>query len=133
MPNPNSASADRRSSVRTEVRTPIEVVLVRLVSFVFGAIEIMIALRFFLKLFQANKTAGFVQLVYSVTDFFMLPFNAIFRTQHVSGSVFELSALVAIAVYALIGWGLVTLIRAIGPRRTSTETVERVEKDQSVQ
>ena len=61
----------------------------------------------------------------------MVPFNAIFRSQHVSGSIFEWSALVAIAVYALIAWGLVTLIRVLSPR-LRTETVETVEKDDAV-
>jgi hypothetical protein len=124
----NPPTPNKGSQVRTVVRTPVELVLVRLVSFVFGAIEVLIALRFALKLLAANKEAGFVQFVYNVTDFFMVPFDAIFKTRHASGSTLELSALVAIAVYALAGWGLVTLIRVLSPR-LRTETVETVEKD----
>lgn len=131
MPNGSTASIDRRSQVHTEVRRPIEAVLSRVVMFVFGVIEVFIALRFVLTLFGANAEAGFVEFVYNVSDVFMAPFNAIFSTQSVEGATFEWSALVAIAVYALIAWGLVSLIRALTPRRHS-ETVERVETQDDV-
>jgi hypothetical protein len=41
---------------------------------------------------------------------------------------FEWSALLAIAVYALIAWGLVALIEAISPRERA-ETVETISED----
>jgi len=131
MSSTKAASVDRRSEVHTEVRRPIEAVLSRVVMFVFGVIEVFIAVRFVLKLLGANAEAGFVKFVYAVSDVFMAPFNAIFSTQSVSGATVEWSALVAIAVYALIAWGLVALIRAVSPRRHS-ETVERVEKADDV-
>jgi hypothetical protein len=131
MQNSNTASSDRRSQVHTEVRAPIEAVVARVVWFVFGFIEVLIAIRFVLKLLGANAAAGFVRFVYGVSDVFMVPFNAIFGTAKVSRSTFELSALVAIAIYALIAWGIVALIRAVNPRERS-ETVARVEKDDDV-
>ena len=97
----------------------------------FGAIEILIAIRFMLTLFGANAEAGFVKLIYGLSDIFMAPFNAIFSTGRVSGATFEWSALVAIAVYALIAWGLVALIGVVSPR-THAQTVERVETDEDV-
>ena len=131
MARDNSSSTDRRSQVHTEVRTPIETVLERIVWFVFGAIDVLIAVRFVLELLGANAQAGFVQLVYGLSDLFMAPFNAIFSTQRFAGSRLEWSALVAMAIYALIAWGLVMLIRAVSPRERS-ETVQRVEKDDDV-
>ena len=131
MSNGSTASIDHRSQVHTEVRRPLEAVLSRVVMFVFGVIEVFIAIRFVLTLLGANAEAGFVKFVYAVSDVFMAPFNAIFSTQTVEGATFEWSALVAIAVYALIAWGLVALIRAVSPRRHS-ETVERVEKQDDV-
>lgn len=129
MSNANMASTDHRSQVHTEVRAPIEAVLSRLVMFVFGAIEVLIGVRFVLKLFGANNEAGFVQMVYGVSSVFMSPFAKIFATQRVSGATFEWSALVAIAVYALIAWGLVALVHAISPREAA-QTVERIETDE---
>ena len=100
--------------------------LARIVWLVFGLIEVLIAIRFVLKLLDANTKAGFVQLVYGASALFMAPFDAIFKTERFSGSQLEWSALVAIAVYALVAYGLVYLIQALSPRRISAETVETV-------
>lgn len=128
MSNDGTNAVDRRSEVHTEVRRPIEVVLSRLVMWVFGVVEVLIAIRFVFKLLGASGKSPFVQFIYTTSAIFMAPFEAIFKTQRVEGSVFELSALVAIAIYALIAWGIVALIRAVTPREQS-RTVERVEKD----
>lgn len=126
MQNTNATSTDRRSQVHTEVRVPVEAVITRVVWFVFGVIEVLIAIRFVLMLMGANVEAGFVKMIYGVSGIFMAPFIAIFSTQRVAtGAVFEWSALVAIAIYALVAWGIVSLIRAVGPREHA-ETVERV-------
>lgn len=131
MLSANSGSTDRRSQVHTEVRAPIEVVMSRLVTYAFGVVEVLIAIRFVLKLLGANGTAGFVQFIYGLSGIFMAPFDTIFGAQRVSGAVFEWSALVAIAIYALVAWGIVALISAVNPRDRS-ETVERVEEDDDV-
>jgi hypothetical protein len=109
----------------------MEVVVSRVIMYVFGVIEVFIGIRFALMLLGANAEAGFVKMIYGVSGVFMAPFIAIFNTQKAGGAVFDWSALVAIAVYALFAWGLVTLIRAVNPREQSA-TVERVEsKDDS--
>lgn len=131
MVNASSASSDRRSQVHTEVRAPVEAVVTRVVWFVFGVIEVLIAIRFVLELLGANASAGFVQFIYGLSGVFMAPFIAILGTARVSGATFEWSALLAIAVYALIAWGIVALIRAANPR-VQSETVERVESDEDV-
>lgn len=132
MADTRAVSSDRHSQVHTEVRAPMEVVVSRVIMFVFGVIEVFIAIRFVLMLLGANAGAGFVKMIYSVSGVFMAPFIAIFNTQKAGEAVFDLSALVAIAVYALVAWGLVALIRAVNPRERSA-TVERVEtKDDSV-
>ncbi len=131
MPNVSRGSIDHRSQVRTEVRAPIETVISRVVWFVFGFIEVLIAIRFVLKMLGANSKAGFAQLVYGVSDVLIAPFSTLFGTQRVGGAAFEWSALVAIAIYALIAWGIVAFIRAVVPREHA-ETVERVATDRDV-
>lgn len=116
----------RRSQIHTEVRRPLESVLSRIVFFAFGAVEVLLAVRFVLKLLGANAGAGFVQLVHGVSDVFMSPFNAILGVTKAAGATFEWSSLVAIAVYALVAWGIVALVRAVSPR-SSANTVERTE------
>lgn len=131
MPAVNPGSTGQRSQVHTEVRSPIEVVIARVISYVFGVIEVFIGARFLLLLFGANAEAGFVKLVYGVSDVFMAPFVAVFNTQRVAGATFEWSALVALAVYALVGWGLVALVAAVSPR-SHAETIETVREDDTV-
>jgi len=131
MSNLKASSTDRRHQVHTEVRAPIEAVMTRVVWFVFGVIEVLVAIRFVLKMLGANAEAGFVRLIYNISDVFMAPFSTVFGTQRVEGATFEWSAIVAIAVYALVAWGLVTLIAAVSPREHA-ETVERVESDEDV-
>lgn len=104
-----STSGGRRAGSR------FGLMLERLVYFVFGVIELFIAARFVLELLGANSATGFVQFVYGVAGFFMIPFDAIFHAQRVSGAYFDLSALAAIVVYALVAWGIVTLIRVLIP------------------
>jgi uncharacterized membrane protein len=100
--------------------------LSRVVAFVFGVIELIVLVRFVLPLLRANAQSMFVQWVNQISGIFMAPFNAIFGAQTINGAIFEWSALVAIAVYALIAWLIVALIRTLTPRRSS-ETVETVE------
>jgi hypothetical protein len=129
MASVDTGASARRQVIHTETRSPIEAVLARLVYYVFGAIEVLVAARFILLLFGANAKAGFVAFIYGFSALFMAPFTAVFKSQTAVGATFEWSALVALAVYALIGWGIVTLINAVSPRRSS-ETVERVEQSE---
>ena len=85
-----------------------------IVWYIVGAINILLAFRFILKLFGANRSSAFVDLIYSITDVLTAPFDSIFGvSRNVSGevnSVFEPSIIVAGVVYALIGWGIVKML-----------------------
>ncbi len=85
-----------------------------MVWYIVGTFEVLLGFRFVLKLLGANPISGFVDLIYSVTGILTAPFDSIFGvTKTVSGdvrSVFEPSILVAAAVYAIIGWGIVKLL-----------------------
>lgn len=106
-----------------EVEEPVGIspviVVARVIYFIFGVIIAFIALRMIFLLLAANQANGFVDFIYSVSGLFVSPFFGIFgRTLTYSSSVFELSSLVAIIVYALICWGLVSLV-TIGSRHHS--------------
>lgn len=81
----------------------------QIVWFVLGIIEILLAFRFALKLFGANAAAGFTSFVYSATHIFAAPFLNVFRVTQVSGSVFEWTTLLAMFVYWIIAYGIITL------------------------
>jgi len=117
-------SSDRqRRQVHTESRVGIEVVATRIVYWVFGVIEALLALRFLLRLLGANPEAAFTSFIYRVTAALVSPFEAVFETGSVEGAVFEWSTLLAIVVYALIAWAITALIAAASPRAAAT-TVE---------
>jgi len=100
--------------VQTEAVAEPKTVLQNIVWYILGLIEVLLALRFVLKLFGANSASSFVNFIYSMTGILTAPFDSIFGvTQATAGqthSVFEPSILVAAAIYALIGWGIVKLI-----------------------
>jgi predicted ATPase len=83
------------------------------VGFVVGAIDILIAARFLGKLLGASSASAFVNFIYQVSSVMVAPFTGIFGDTGSKTNTFETASLVAIVVYAVIGWGLVVLIRII--------------------
>jgi hypothetical protein len=95
----------------------------RIVYYIFGVLEILLACRFVLKLFGANPNNMFVSFIYSVSHVFLLPFAGIFGTAVAKGAVtlvvFEPSTIIAVIVYAVVAWGIVKLIIICSaPRKT---------------
>ena len=88
--------------------------ITRVVYFVLGVLEVIMALRFVFRLLGAHQTSTFVIFLYNLSHVFVYPFNGIFNDQTIgSTSVFEVSTLIAMLIYALIAWGLVALGRVI--------------------
>lgn len=104
-----SSSTDSKSTV------------INVIWYIYGLVAILLALRMILKLTGANSTNGFVSFIYSVSGALSAPFDSIFGVKTAEAgttqSVFEPSILVAIAVYALIAWGITKLL-AVNERRT---------------
>lgn len=90
----------------------------KILYYILGIVETLLALRFILKIFGANPASSFVSLVYSMSSVLVAPFISIFRNATTQGietrSIFEPSTLVAIIIYALIFWGLAKLIDLAG-------------------
>jgi hypothetical protein len=81
--------------------------LVQAIYLVFGVIEGLLLIRFFLRALAANAEAGFAQAVYAVTGVLVGPFVGLFGTPQITtGAVLEVSSLIALLVYAAIGWVL---------------------------
>lgn len=82
--------------------------------FLLAVLEVILGLRFIFRLLGANQGNSFTLALYDFSHIFVGPFNGIFNDQTIgSKSVFELSTLVAMLIYALIAWGLVSLCRVI--------------------
>jgi uncharacterized protein YggT (Ycf19 family) len=111
---------EREKQIRTFKAT-------QLVWWLFGILEALIALRFVLKLIAANPDSPIAALIYRFTDLFLLPFKGLTATPAAGGMVLELSSLIALVVYALIGWAIERLIwvlfyRPQGPVEQVTQT-----------
>ena len=84
---------------------------VQVIWFITSVVTTLIAIRFVLKLLGASLQSGFVTFIYGLTDFMVAPFRAIFPAAAQQSSTFEAAALVAIVIYALVGLGMVTLVK----------------------
>lgn len=105
----------QRQTVAKSTKTSGVVVLQRVIWFFVGVITALLALRFVLLLLAANRDAGFVDFIYTVSSLFVAPFVGIFGEPAYGESVLEVSSLLAIAVYALVGWGLAKLVTLSRP------------------
>jgi YggT family protein len=93
-----------------------------------GILEILLGLRFVLKLIAANPDSGLTVFIYGITGLFMSPFNALIGTPTFGGSSFEATTLIAMAVYALLFWVLVRVLQ-VATSQTSARTVTRTTRE----
>ena len=83
--------------------------------YILGVIEVVLAFRVVLKVLGANTFSGFTNFIYAVSGPFAQPFAGIFGTTVSSGFVFEWSTLIAMAVYAIVVYGIVALFQMVKP------------------
>jgi hypothetical protein len=85
--------------------------VVRLVNTIIGLIEAAFALRIVLELFAANPASEFIAWVYNVTGTLIGPFSGAFPSIPLGGgSVIDVVAILAMIVYAVIGWLVLQLL-----------------------
>lgn len=77
--------------------------------YVIGFINILVALRFIFLLLGARNT-GFTSFLYQITSPLVAAFKGIFPSPSAETGYFDTASLLAIVVYVLIGWGIVSLI-----------------------
>jgi len=102
----------------------------RIVWSLLGLLEILLGLRFMLKLIAANPNSGFAVFMYGITGPFMAPFKGLIGTPTSGGMTLEVTALIAMAIYALVFWGVVRVIQIVADR-PSTRTVTRTLREQT--
>ncbi len=83
----------------------------RVVVFIFGLIQLVIALRIILLLIAADRGSALVKGIYDISGVLVAPFEGILRTDALSkgGSVLDVAAVVA-----LVGWTVIELIVVAG-------------------
>lgn len=110
-----NASVQRQTVARSSRMSSV-VLAQRIVWLIVGFINALIALRFVLLLLGANRDVPFMDFVYSVSAPFVAPFVGIFGEPSYGRSVFEVSSILAIVVYLLIGLGIVKLLTVARPQ-----------------
>ena len=79
--------------------------------FIAGVIDVFLAGDFLFRILGAAKTSSFVNFVYQIAGIFSAPFHGIWPVTSNATSYFDPADLVAIVVYAVIAWGLITLVK----------------------
>lgn len=94
----------------TESRVTGGALVARFIRYITGVLLVLLAFRFVLALLGANSANGFANFIYSVSHPFVAPFFSLFGYNLRYGvSHFETYTIVAMAVYAIIGFGIARL------------------------
>lgn len=97
-----------------------------------GILEAALALRFLFKLIGVNEANTFASFLYGLTDLFVAPFASLTGAPSTAGMTFEFSTLIAMIIYALIGWALERLVYVLFYRpRGRVSTQQRTVVDQT--
>lgn len=108
---PTAAPVAQQSVVRETSGEHMRHTFARVVWFVCGIIDVLLAFRIILEALAANPANGFAALIYNLSSPFAAPFYGLFAYQMSYRTArFDLYSLIAIAVYTLIAWGVVKLI-----------------------
>ena len=87
----------------------------------FGGLEALIGIRVILMLIGANQGNWFTAFVYQLSSLFLWPFQNLITNPSFQNMTLEVTSIIAMIVYALLGWLLVRLIRVIFYRTPSTQ------------
>lgn len=101
----------------------------QIIWYILGVIELLLALRFFLKLLGANPLAGFSVFIYSLTGVIGGPFYLVFKQSQVQGSIFEWSTLLAMFVYLGVAWLIVKALVMSKPITTEEASQKLPEQE----
>ena len=95
-------------------------------------LEGLIALRIGLKLIGANPDSGFAILVYGFSNIFLFPFAGLTVAPSSGSMVLEVSSVIAMVVYAFVGWAVERVVWVIfyRPREAPVSVTQRTSSDQ---
>jgi hypothetical protein len=79
----------------------------RVITLVFGIVELFIGLRILLLLLDAREANGLVTFILNISQIFVAPFEGVLRTDalHSAGSTLDVAAIVAVA-----GWAVLVMV-----------------------
>jgi hypothetical protein len=111
---PANTSATNNTTVRevSEAKASGQTLAARIIWYIAGVIIVLLAFRFVLAMLGANQGNGFVRFIFNASHPLVAPFFGIFSYDDYQYGVsrVELFTLIAMAVYAVIAWGLARLL-----------------------
>jgi len=107
----------------------------QLIWLLLGILEIMLVLRFALKLIAANPASPVAVFIYGFTGLFLIPFEGLTATPAMGGMVLEVSTLIAMAVYALLAYAFERVVWLIfyRPREAAVSTTRTSSSEDHIQ
>ena len=114
---PQTVAPARQVNVSTNPYAPVWTVT-RVITLLFTVLEVVLLVRFGLKLLGANAQQPLVNGLYAITEPLVRPFQGIWPQTN-TPVVFDLPALLAIVFLFLIAALVVALVRAIAGNRTA--------------
>jgi len=87
----------------------------------FGGLEALIGIRVILMLIGANPANGFTAFVYQLTQLFLWPFQNLIANPTFQNMTLEVTSIIAMIVYALLGWLIVRMIWVVFYRSPTSE------------
>jgi hypothetical protein len=76
----------------------------------FGGLEALLGIRVILRVIGANTGNVFTALVYQLSDLFLWPFRSIVANPSLQNLTLEITTIIAMLVYALLGWLVVRML-----------------------
>lgn len=76
----------------------------------FGGLEALLGIRVILMLIGANPANTFTAFVYQLSELVLWPFRNLVANPAFQNHVLEITSIIAMIVYALIGWVIVRLV-----------------------
>jgi YggT family protein len=91
----------------------------RVIALVFTVLEVLLLVRFTLKLLGANAEQALVSAIYGITEPLVVPFRGIFA-QPAGTPIVEIATLLSIIFFVLVAALIVAIVRAVTGKRTGT-------------
>lgn len=104
-PEPRGSYKPKKPVVKTN-----RVIITRAIWYIMGVISAILALRIVLLMLSANPETPFVEFVYGLSWYFVVPFYGIFDQPDYTRFYVDTSSIVAIIVYWLLAVGLAKLV-----------------------
>lgn len=101
--------------LRAAKRSTAYIWIVNSIFWITGVLEVLLGMRFVLRLFGANPENWFAQLIDNLSAPLMVPFSTLFisPTTDAGANIFDVNILIAIAAYALLSYLIVSLVKFI--------------------